>query len=100
MADPTAPQPAGNVLPVVIRSSVPATDNGVYVLARVDAPSVGLPISYLVLDPKTGQIALMAPCGCSTYHHLGSLIVRLAEQVAGAHPQGDGLPGPSAPCLH
>lgn len=105
MSAPTVSPLVDGRLPVAIRTTVPATDNGVHVLARVDAPSVGLPVSYLVLDPATGQIALMAPCGCSVFHQLTSLILSLAESVAGSHPKAD-EPAASAPpaapgtCLH
>jgi len=109
MPAPTAPQLVDGRLPVTIRTTVPATSNGVHVLARVDAPTVGLPVSYLVLDPASGQIALMAPCGCSVQHSLTSLILSLAESVAGQHPQADeaattpAAPAASTPpgaCLH
>ena len=105
MSGPTASPLVDGRLPVTIRTTVPATDNGVHVLARVDAPSVGLPVSYLVLDPTTGQIALMAPCGCSVHHQLSSLILSLAESVAGSHPKADAPAASDAPaapgaCLH
>lgn len=82
-----APKPAAArpVLPVTIRSTVPVSDNGVLVLARIDAPTIGLPCSYLVLDPRTNAISLMAPCGCSVHHELSRLVVGLAEAVSEAH---------------
>lgn len=84
--------PARPVLPVTIRSTVPTTENGVLVLARIDAPTVGLPCSYLVLDPRSNTLALMAPCGCSVHHELSGLVIGLASAVADSH----GATGPAA----
>lgn len=91
MSSPSNTPPAGTearAIPVVVRSTVPATANGVLVLARIDAPTVGVPISYLVLDPQTNRLALTAPCGCSVHHELSGLVLSLAEAVAKGHVAG------------
>ena len=80
--------PARAVLPVTIRSTVPATENGTLVLARIDAPTVGLPCSYLVLDPQTNQIGLVAPCGCTVHVQLSRLVLDLAQNVTDSHGPG------------
>lgn len=86
--DPSHPHPgARGHLQVTIRSTVPATDNGVLVLARIDAPGVGLPQTFLVLDPHSNAITLMAPCGCQVTQDLARLIVDLAHVVAESHGQ-------------
>lgn len=88
--------PAGH-LSVTIRSTVPATESGVLVLARIDAPAVGLPQTFLVLDPQANAITLMAPCGCQVTQDLARLIVDLAHLVAESH--GQHAPGPQDPNL-
>jgi hypothetical protein len=72
-------------LDVVIRSTAHTTESGVLVLAQIDAPSVGVEQAYLILDPKTNSLGLMAPCGCHVFHELSGLVMSLADALARSH---------------
>lgn len=79
------PQPAPGVVPVTIRSTVPAMQDGTLILARIDAPSIGVDCAYLFLDPKANALGLLAGCGCTVHVPLAGLINSLAENMHGAH---------------
>lgn len=98
---PDIEQPAPGRLNVTIRSTVPATDSGVLVLARIDAPQAGLNAAYLLLDPDNNAIALMAACGCMATVSLSRLIVDLADMVKQSHGQAhDSAPSAADDAYH
>lgn len=88
------PQRPEGVVPVTIRSTVPAMQDGTLVLARIDAPSLGIECAYLFLDPQSNALGLLAPCGCAVQHPVSALVRRLADTLAEAH--GDSR----RPCTH
>lgn len=92
-----APQ-AMQVLPIVFVGSVKPTEDGLYIVARVDCPAVGLNRSYIVLDPLHNRISLVAECGCQVDTQLSHLVMQLSKAVAFAHPKA-ATATPGAPAL-
>jgi hypothetical protein len=83
-----APLPGPATVPVTIRSAVPALQDGTLVLARVDAPALGIDCAYLFLDPRANAMGLLSPCGCHVEVALSGLLREL--QATLAHEHGDG----------
>lgn len=84
--DPARPPSAeAPMLPVTIRSTVPAMHDGTLVLARVDAPTLGIECAYLFLDTRAGALGLLLPCGCQVSQPLSALLLQLAATQAEAH---------------
>lgn len=70
---------------VLIRSTAPASSNGVLFMAQIEAPSLGLPRAYLLLDPMSNALALSSPCGCHIDLRLSDLLASLAAVKATRH---------------
>jgi len=72
---------------VTMQPGLKHRDN-VYLLGQVDCPSLGVADAHLVLDCKTLQLTLVAPCGCYMALPLASLVQELGAHLIGNHPPG------------
>ena len=71
------------VVVAVMKTTV--DDNGVFVLARVEAPTIGVDQAFLVLDMRSGDVALTAACGCRVTVPLVGMLRDLATVLSSGH---------------
>lgn len=78
-------------LPVVVAvMKTTVDDNGLFVLARVEAPTIGVDESFLVLDMRSGDVALTAACGCRVAVPLAGMLRDLATVLLSGHTASPG----------
>lgn len=56
---------------------------GVFVLAKVECPALGVVEAHIVLEPMRDRLAIATPCGATVAVSLSQALMHLAQQMRG-----------------
>lgn len=82
--------PQGQV-PITINCASPLLADGVYALAVINVPALGLVDALLVLDVPGAVVKLQAKCGCAESVPMAGLVLGLAQTLAAGHGAAPGV---------
>lgn len=74
-----APGPA---VPITVYANE-SDEPGVFVLAKLECPALGVGEAHLVLEPTRDRIALVTPSGCSVALILSQALAQLGQALRG-----------------